>query len=142
MKRSTLCLAQGVVLPTPIGMNHGNQQRRLITTFFKVTEITMEDNKMTFGKYKGQHIELLPVEYLAWAARSMKGVPRTILNELERRAAKTETKDAIIASDALIERSLSKPKRQTYSKTSAEYWYEKARNLNRPRSRRRRAKRK
>ena len=57
MKRSTLCLAQGVVLPTPIGMNHGSQQRRLITTFFKVTEITMEDNKMTFGKYKGQHIE-------------------------------------------------------------------------------------
>mgnify|MGYP002057382615 FL=1 len=102
----------------------------------------MEDNKMTFGKYKGQHIELLPVEYLAWAARSMKGVPRTILNELERRAAKIETKDAIIASDALIERSLSKPKRKTYSKTSAEYWYEKANKLNRPKSRRRRAKRK
>jgi len=102
----------------------------------------MEDNKMNFGRYKGQHIELLPVEYLAWAARSMKGVPRTILNELERRAAKTETKDAIIASDALIERSLSKAKRQTYSKTSAEYWYEKARNLKQPKSRRRRAKRK
>ena len=63
----------------------------------------MEDNKMTFGKYKGQHIELLPVEYLAWAARSMKGAPRIVLSELERRAAKTETKDAIIASDALNE---------------------------------------
>ncbi|MDA9718657.1 DUF3820 family protein [Planctomycetaceae bacterium] len=102
----------------------------------------MEDNKMTFGKYKGQHIELLPVEYLAWVARSPKGVPRTILNELERRAAKTETKDAIVASDALIERSLSKPKRKNYPKTSAEYWYEKANKLNRPKSRRRRAKRK
>mgnify|MGYP001597568617 CR=1 FL=1 len=100
----------------------------------------MEDNKITFGKYKGQHIELLPVEYLAWAVRSMKGVPPTILNELERRATKTETKDAIIASDALNERSLSKPKRKTYPKTSAKYWYEKARTLKQPKSRRRRAK--
>ena len=100
----------------------------------------MEDNKITFGKYKGQQIELLPVEYLAWAVRSIKGVPRTILNELERRAAKTETKDAIIASDALNERSLSKPNRKTYPKTSAKYWYEKARTFKQPKSRRRRAK--
>ena len=100
----------------------------------------MEDNKITFGKYKGQHIELVPVEYLAWAARSMKGAPHIVLSELERRAAKTETNDAIIASDALNERSLSKPKRKTYPKTSAKYWYEKARTFKQPKSRRRRAK--
>ena len=45
-------------------------------------------------------------------------------------------------SQPLIERSLSKPKRKNYPKTSAEYWYEKANKLNRPKSRRRRGKRK
>jgi uncharacterized protein (DUF3820 family) len=97
----------------------------------------MDDGRMTFGRHKGRPIELVPVEYLAWAAERMPNPPQCVLAELRRRAERAETHDGLVAQSALSSRLFKRPKKGRPSQKA--YWYAKAAALGRRgrRSRRR-----
>ena len=56
---------------------------------------------MTFGKYKGQLVSLVPTNYLIWCVEYMAIPPKIVVAELERRAGRHGTRDAIEAACAV-----------------------------------------
>ena len=79
----------------------------------------MNENKMKFGKYKGEPVADIPVDYLAWAARKHKQTPGYILAELRARASRHGTRDAIEAESALSDYEFrTRPRRKKKRKKS------------------------
>lgn len=72
----------------------------------------MDDQRMTFGRYRGTPLALVPVDYLAWAAERMQNLPGCVMAELTRRAEQRETRDALVAQSALSSRLFPRPKRR------------------------------
>ena len=62
---------------------------------------TVRENECTFGKYKGELMENLPVEYLAWCLMNMPYPPVSVTDELVRREKKHGSRDAVEAAAAL-----------------------------------------
>ena len=81
----------------------------------------MDENRITFGRHKGKSLEMVPVEYLAWAAEKMKDPPAYVLAELKRRADMRETRDGLIAEAALSSRLF--PRRRSRRFSPHDRWY-------------------
>jgi hypothetical protein len=61
----------------------------------------MDDDRMTFGRYRGMPASEVPVEYLAWAMESMRNLPACVIGELRRRASGAGTRDVLEAQAAM-----------------------------------------
>jgi hypothetical protein len=61
----------------------------------------MEVGTFSFGKYRGWPSCDVPVEYLVWALEKMASPPAEVLAELQRRAARLGSRDAITAQAVL-----------------------------------------
>ena len=61
----------------------------------------MEFDVVNFGIHKGLLVSELPVEYLAWAVKTLKRPQGCLLPELERRAGLHGTRDSLTALEAL-----------------------------------------
>ena len=61
----------------------------------------MESAVITFGKHKGLLASEVPIDYLAWAVKTLKRPPSCLLPELERRASLHGTRDALTALETL-----------------------------------------
>jgi hypothetical protein len=64
----------------------------------------MDDDKMTFGRYRGMPASAVPVEYLAWATATLRDPPANVLRELQRRSERGGTREAVEAQAALTSR--------------------------------------
>jgi hypothetical protein len=114
MTRTTLCLAQGVALPSPIGMPPArlpviyrsacSQEWANYQFTRSQKELPMDDDKMTFGRFRGMPVSAVPVEYLAWANAKLRNPPSSILHELHRRAAGGNNREALEAQAAITSR--------------------------------------
>jgi hypothetical protein len=71
----------------------------------------MEDDRMTFGRYRGMPASAVPVEYLAWASTKLRNPPASVLRELHRRAEGTAARDALEAQAAITSREF-RPRRK------------------------------
>jgi len=81
----------------------------------------MDDQQMTFGRYRGTPLALVPVEYLAWAAERMQSLPGCVMAELTRRAEQRETRDALIAQAAISSRLFPQCRKRYSSRWSASH---------------------
>ena len=61
----------------------------------------MESQILNFGKYKGTPVSEVFIEYLVWAAKTLKRPQGCIILELERRATLHGTRDSLTALEAL-----------------------------------------
>lgn len=61
----------------------------------------MEVGTFSFGKYRGWPSCDVPVEYLIWALETMAKPPAEVLSELQRRASRFGSRDAIAAQAVL-----------------------------------------
>jgi hypothetical protein len=61
----------------------------------------MEFDVVNFGIHKGLLVSEVPVEYLAWAVKTLKRPQGCLLPELERRSCLHGTRDSLTALEAL-----------------------------------------
>ena len=67
-------------------------------------ELPMDDDKMTFGRFRGMPVSAVSVEYLAWANANLRNPPASVLYELHRRAAGGDNREALEAQAAITSR--------------------------------------
>jgi hypothetical protein len=72
----------------------------------------MDDEKMTFGRYRGMPASAVPVEYLAWATTQLRNPSATVLRELQRRSERAGSRDAVEAQAALASRAFRQPRKR------------------------------
>ena len=72
----------------------------------------MDDERMTFGRYRGMPASAVPVEYLSWATAKLRNPPATVLRELHRRSERAGTRDAVEAQAALASRAFRPPRKR------------------------------